>query len=68
MESGGEILEEFTCLLNRTQIIEMNKVLSKRHEVRFSIPRGGVLGQTLFCTYINDLLFSKIKSFVKYLH
>lgn len=38
----------------------MNNVLSKRYEVLFSIPRGGVLGETLFFTYINDLLFSKI--------
>lgn len=38
-------------------MIKMNNVLSKRNEVRFSVPpRGGVLGATLLSTYINDLI------------
>ena len=43
-------------LSNRQQYVTLNDVTSSRKTIKCGVPRGSVLGPTLFTVYINDIV------------
>ena len=61
----GNTLKLFESYLsNRTQVVEVNGMLSEKGLIRHGVPQGSILGPLLFLLYINDI--SKASDILKF--